>query len=101
MNAPMSSRKPLVACETVTGGAAVSRRRAVTWSGGVVSVCLSTAALADRFPAPAQPLDSRGFQDRGSGPTYSESGRIRRLSAYCSRMWAVQPAMREAANRGV
>src|SRR6266516_2031064 len=32
---------------------------------------------------------------------YSESGRIRRLSAYCSRMWAVQPAMREAAGAGV
>jgi hypothetical protein len=32
---------------------------------------------------------------------YSESGRMIRLSAYCSRMWAVQPAALAAANIGV
>src|SRR6266508_3380998 len=48
-----------------------------------------------------QPRASRGCQGRAGGPTYSESGRISRLSAYCSRMWAVQPAIREVANRGV
>jgi hypothetical protein len=54
------------------------------------------APLTRRYP-----LASSGRHSRGSGPMYSESGRIRRLSAYCSRMWAVQPAMRAAANRGV
>ena len=35
------------------------------------------------------------------GPVYSASGRIRRLFATCSRIWAVQPATRLAAKVGV
>ncbi len=35
------------------------------------------------------------------GPTYSRSGRMRRLSAACSIAWAVQPAVRATANVGV
>ncbi len=35
---------------------------------------------------------------RGSFPTNMERGRISRLSACCSITWAVQPAVREAAN---
>lgn len=34
-------------------------------------------------------------------PTYSESGRKRRLSLHCSSTWAVQPLMREMAKMGV
>src|SRR5688500_1647016 len=34
-------------------------------------------------------------------PTYSEAGRIRRLSAYCSSRCAVQPTTREQAKIGV
>ena len=37
----------------------------------------------------------------GSGPMYSDWGRMRRLLATCSRTWAVQPAAREEANVGV
>ena len=38
---------------------------------------------------------------RLGGPVYSDSGRMRRLLAYCSRSWAVQPAIRLIAKSGV
>ena len=38
---------------------------------------------------------------RSTGPTYFASGRISRLFAYCSRMCAVQPTVRDAAKTGV
>src|SRR5581483_4285110 len=40
---------------------------------------------------------SSGCQGRTAGPRYSARGRIRRLLPYCSRMWAVQPAVRPTA----
>jgi hypothetical protein len=44
---------------------------------------------------------SNGTQCWSRGPTYSEPGRITRLSAYCSRTCAVHPAMRARAKIGV
>src|SRR5438270_522874 len=38
---------------------------------------------------------------RSRGPMYSDSGRFRRLSAYCSRTCAVQPAIRASPKSGV
>src|SRR5436305_12184833 len=40
------------------------------------------------------PLSLIGVYCAFFGPTYSARGRIRRLLAYCSRMWAVQPVTR-------
>jgi hypothetical protein len=44
---------------------------------------------------------TRTGSGRGAGPTYSARGRINRLSAYCSRMWAHHPATRPVANTEV
>ena len=43
----------------------------------------------------------QAFQGRGSGPTYSASGRMMRLLACCSMMCAHQPVTREATKIGV
>src|SRR5205814_7830965 len=42
-----------------------------------------------------------GITFNPTGPTYSLCGRIKRLSASCSSTWAVQPAVRAMANKGV
>ena len=42
-----------------------------------------------------------GTNGLGAGPTYSAVGRINRLSPRCSMMWAAQPVIRDATNRGV
>ena len=38
---------------------------------------------------------------RSSGPTYSDSGRMRALASSCSMTWAVQPVTRDATKSGV
>src|SRR6202022_2561182 len=52
-------------------------------------------------PADCQPRSARGTGFRGSGPMYSDCGRIMRLLATCSSTCAVQPAARETAKVGV
>ena len=47
------------------------------------------------------PLSASGTGFRGSGPMYSDCGRIMRLWAACSSTCALQPATRETANVGV
>ena len=44
---------------------------------------------------------SIGSYVRGLGPTYSELGRMRRLSECCSMTWAAQPTTRLIAKMGV
>ena len=62
----------------------------------------SAASAARRLAAGAgQVRSSIGTQRWSRGPMYSESGRITRLSAYCSRTCAVHPAIRAIAKIGV
>ena len=49
---------------------------------------------ANRFAGPIYPVNPRG-------PTYTDWGRMRRLSANCSKTCAVQPAVRPTAKVGV
>src|SRR5438309_2524364 len=56
--------------------------------------------LSTRPPTAAQPLSASGTGFRGSGPMYSDCGRMSRWLATCSSTWAVQPAARETAKVG-
>ena len=87
-------------------GAVLRRRRAphdapALGDADADGVAPVRAPAVQRIGCARRRLRSGGSGCGGGGPTYRALGRMRRLSAACSRMWAHQPMTRLDANVGV
>jgi hypothetical protein len=86
----------------LTGAARAARRRGRLRDRPRSPPSMPAASAARTGGAPnGAPQSYTASRPRDPGPTYLADGRINRPSRFCSRMWALHPAVRAHVNSGV